>query len=166
MDSDDEQVEVPQKRLRWGWDFEHAKLWLSCTTKENWKFDNRSLYFKNCLYIPEDSHQQLVQLIHEPPTSGHDRFFYTLYLLQKDYWWPSMSTYLWTFSSSCTACQAAKINTYPTIPGLSPLAWNLYPILLHLCWLDHWLAPLCWIWLGHGHGQPWPYEGGNLLPMH
>ena len=41
--------------------------------------------------------------------------------MQKDYWWPGMSTFLWKFISGCADCQAAKVNTYPTIPGLSLL---------------------------------------------
>ena len=33
-----------------------------------------------------------------------------------------MSTFLCKFISGCAKCQAAKVNTHPTIPGLSPLA--------------------------------------------
>ena len=33
-----------------------------------------------------------------------------------------MSTFLRKFISGCADCQAAKVNTHPTIPGLSPLA--------------------------------------------
>ena len=42
--------------------------------------------------------------------------------MQKDYWWPGMSTYLCRFIMGCADCQAAKVNTHPTVPGLSPLA--------------------------------------------
>ena len=33
-----------------------------------------------------------------------------------------MSTFLRRFIVGCADCQAAKVNTHPTIPGLSPLA--------------------------------------------
>ena len=33
-----------------------------------------------------------------------------------------MSTFLHKFIAGCADCQAAKVNTHPTIPGLSPLA--------------------------------------------
>ena len=33
-----------------------------------------------------------------------------------------MSTFLRKFILGCADCQAAKVNTHPTIPGLSPLA--------------------------------------------
>ena len=42
--------------------------------------------------------------------------------MQKDYWWPGMSTFLRKFILGCANCQAAKVNTHPTIPRLSPLA--------------------------------------------
>ena len=42
--------------------------------------------------------------------------------MQKDYWWPGMSTFLHRFIAGCAGCQAAKVNTHPTVPGLSPLA--------------------------------------------
>ena len=42
--------------------------------------------------------------------------------MQKDYWWPGMSTFLRKFIAGCADCQAAKVNTHPTIPGLCPLA--------------------------------------------
>ena len=35
---------------------------------------------------------------------------------------PGMSTFLQRFISGCANCQAAKVNTHPTVPGLSPLA--------------------------------------------
>ena len=33
-----------------------------------------------------------------------------------------MSTFLWKFIPGCANCQAAKVNTHPMVPGLSPLA--------------------------------------------
>ena len=42
--------------------------------------------------------------------------------MQRDYWWPGMSTFLHRFISGCADCQAAKVNTHPTSPRLSPLA--------------------------------------------
>ena len=42
--------------------------------------------------------------------------------MQKDYWWPGMSTFLQKFITGCADCQAAKVNTHPTVPRLSPLA--------------------------------------------
>ena len=91
-------------------------------TAADWKFIDDSLYFKHRLYIPESACHDLVRSLHESPARGHEGFFPTLHRLQRDYWWPGMSTFLCKFISGCADCQAAKVNTHPTVPGLSPLA--------------------------------------------
>ena len=45
-----------------------------------------------------------------------------LHYMQKDYSWPGMSTFLRKFILGCADYQVAKVNTHPTVPGLSPLA--------------------------------------------
>ena len=59
--------------------------------------------------------------IHTSEACGHGGIFCTLNLLQWDYWWPGMTTYVWKYIARCTVCQANKVNTHPTIPALSPL---------------------------------------------
>ena len=95
--------------------------WIPNSTAADWEFSNNSLYFKHRLYIPEPAHHNLVKSLHNSPTGGHEGFFRTLHHMQKDYWWPGMSTFLCKFISGCADCQAAKVNTHPTMPGLSPL---------------------------------------------
>ena len=59
--------------------------------------------------------------IHTSEACGHGGIFCTLNLLQWDYWWPGMTTYVWKYIARCTVCQANKVNTHPTIPALSSL---------------------------------------------
>ena len=99
-----------------------GKPWIPQTTAADWKFIDNSLYFKHHLYIPESARQDLVKSLHESPARGHEGFFRTLHRMQKDYWWPGMSTFLHKFITGCANCQVAKVNTHPTIPRLSPLA--------------------------------------------
>ena len=80
------------------------------------------LYFQYRLYVPELAYLDLIKSLHKLPARGHEGFFCTLHHIQKDYWWPGMSTFLWKFILGCANCQAAKVNTHPTVPGLSPLA--------------------------------------------
>ena len=68
--------------------------WIPRTTKEDWKFVDNTLYFKHRLYVPESAHHELVKSLHESPARGHEGFFQTLHCMQKDYWWPRMSTFL------------------------------------------------------------------------
>ena len=100
--------------------------WLPWTTKEDWKFEDSKLYFKHPLYIPGEARHQLVTGVHEFPAGGHSGFFWTLHLLQEDYWWPGMSTFLQQFIMDCTACQSAKANTHSIVPGLTPLVVKLF----------------------------------------
>ena len=97
------------------------ELWIPRTTAADWEFIDNSLYFKHHLYIPESACHSLVKSLHESPAGGHEGFFHTLHRMQKDYWWPGMSTFLRRFIAGCADCQAAKVNTHPTVPGLSPL---------------------------------------------
>ena len=99
-----------------------SKPWIPQTTAANWKFIDNSLYFKHHLYVPESARHDLVTSLHESPTRGHEGFFQTLHQMQWDYWWLGMSTFLHKFILGCANCQAAKVNTHPTVPGLSPLA--------------------------------------------
>ena len=101
---------------------ESGEPWIPHTTAADWEFINNSLYFKHRLYVPEPAHHDLVRSLHDSPTRGHEGFFHTLHRMQKDYWWPGMSTILRKYVSGSAECQAAKVNTHPTIPGLSPLA--------------------------------------------
>ena len=100
----------------------NGEPWIPRTMATDWKFIDSSLYFKHRLYIPEPAHHNLVKTLHNSPAGGHEGFFRTLHRMQKDYWWPGMSTFLRKFISGCADCQVAKVNTHPTIPGLSPLA--------------------------------------------
>ena len=99
-----------------------SEPWIPQTNKADWEFTDRALYFKHQLYIPEPAHPDLVKSLHESPARGHKGFFRMLHHMQKDYWWPGMSMFLQKFISGCADCQAAKVNTHPTVPGLSPLA--------------------------------------------
>ena len=96
--------------------------WIPQTNKTDWEFSDGALYFKHQLYVPEPARHDLVDSLHKSPTVGHEGFFQTLHHMQRDYWWPGMSTFLQRFILGCTDCQVAKVNTHPTVPRLSPLA--------------------------------------------
>ena len=101
---------------------ESGEPWIPQTTKTDWEFIDGALYFKHHLYVSKPARLDLVKSLHESLTRGHEGFFQTLHHMQRDYWWPGMSTFLRKFISGCADCQAAKVNTHPTVPGLSPLA--------------------------------------------
>ena len=101
---------------------ESGEPWIPQTAKTNWEFIDGALYFQHHLYIPEPAHHDLVKSLHKFPARGHKGFFCTLHCIQKDYWWPGMSTFLQKFISGCANCQVAKTNMQPMVSRLSPLA--------------------------------------------
>jgi len=99
---------------------QHSSLF-PCTSFDDWTFLECSLYFKGCLYIPELACQDLVHFLHCSLAGGHGGYFCTVHLVQCDYWWPGLTTFICRFVAGCTTCQANKVNTHPTVPGLCPI---------------------------------------------
>lgn len=93
-------------------------LWFQ---KEDWYFNQGALYYKSHLCIPKPVQHSLVKNIHESLASTSGGYFCTIFLLQKDYWWPGMTTFVCQFITGYTTCQANKVNVHPTIPPLSPI---------------------------------------------
>ena len=48
--------------------------------------------------------------------------FHTKSILECDFWWPGLSTFVKHFVAGCAVCQQNKVNTHPTIPPLCPIS--------------------------------------------
>ena len=81
-----------------------GKSLLARASKHDWHYDNGKLYFKNQLYIPKTAWQDLVSSIHTSEICGHGGIFRTLNLLQWDFWWPGMTTYVQKYIVECAVC--------------------------------------------------------------
>lgn len=79
---------------------------------EDWNFENGLLMFRGKIYIPksEDDHLQLqvLQMLHDHPTAGHPGRWKTYELVSRNYWWPSMTTFVKNYVSGCDTCQRMK----------------------------------------------------------
>jgi hypothetical protein len=53
--------------------------------------------------------------------AGHPGKYKTRELVQRDYWWPSMTTFINRYVEGCTVCQQMKIDTHPIKPPLQPI---------------------------------------------
>ena len=98
-----------------------GSLLFSHSSLSDWSFDNGHLYFKDCMFIPPSSCLALLHTIHSSPLSGHMGVFHTKAILERDYWWPSLSFFVKYFVDGCTICQQNKVNTHPTSPPLHPI---------------------------------------------
>ena len=94
--------------------FTHASL-------SDWSFDNGHLYFRNHMFVPSSAHSALLHSIHSSPFSGHMGVFHTKAILERDFWWPGLSTSVKHFIASCPTCQQNKANTHPVPPPLLPI---------------------------------------------
>ena len=92
-----------------------------CSSMDDWHMTNGHLYFKNRMYIPPHERQAIVQFIHDSPTTGHAGHFQTKALLERDFWWPGLSSFVNAFISGCVTCQQNKVNHHPTRPPLAPI---------------------------------------------
>ena len=91
---------------------------------EDWTFNDRWLYYKGCLYVPEPPCHDLVTAAHCSFKGGHSGHLRTIALLLKDYWWPGLSIYVQKYVSRCAVCQAHKVLIHPTVLAITPLAFK------------------------------------------
>ena len=82
---------------------------------------NGHLYFKGHMYIPPHKQQAITHSLYDFPTTGYAGHFWTKALLERDFWWPGLSSFVNTFISGCAICQQNKVNHHPTCPPLAPI---------------------------------------------
>ena len=88
----------------------------------DWTFEGGHLYYKGRMYIPPAACHTLITSLHNSPTLSHTGHFRTKTFLERDFWWPGLSTYINRFIEGCAVCQQNKINTHPTCPPLNPIS--------------------------------------------
>jgi hypothetical protein len=87
----------------------------------DWTFDNGNLYYKHCLYIPPSSCSALLHSIHSSHLIGHLGRFRTKAIVEHEFWWPGLSTFVNSFVAGCAVCQQNKVRTHPVNPPLNPI---------------------------------------------
>ena len=77
----------------------------------NWVFDEGLTYYQGRLYVPNDDNIkfEILKRYHDSPGAGHPGREKTLDLISRNYWWPSVTTYVHTYVDGCLDCQANKI---------------------------------------------------------
>ena len=93
----------------------------TCASLSDWSYDNSHLYFKGQMFVPPSAHSTLLHSIHSSPLSGHMDVFCTKAILECDFWWLGLSTFVKHFIADCAVCQQNKVNTHPAIPPLSSI---------------------------------------------
>ena len=88
-----------------------AQIHLSDTSHLRWSIDATGLLCLNSrIFVPEadDLRLHVLHFKHNHPLSGHYGQSRTLDLVQREYTWPGVCTYVKDYIKSCTACAHAK----------------------------------------------------------
>ena len=90
------------------------KLARQCFVIDNIVYRKGGIYNKQ-LVVPTCLQSELLASFHDAPWSGHYGVSQTLHRLAKHYWWPGMSTSVYTYVRACNNCQMRNIPPNMTI---------------------------------------------------
>ena len=65
--------------------------------------------------------RNVVARYHDFLPVGHPGHLQTMNLIQNDYWWPEIYTFIKNYMDGCAVCQQSKINQHLTSPPLVPI---------------------------------------------
>ena len=78
--------------------------------KPAWVEDGGLWYYKDALYVPDDSatRAELMRLHHDDELAGHFGRDKTEVLLRRKYWWPTLAKDVAEWVKTCVICQTMK----------------------------------------------------------
>ena len=84
---------------------------------------------KKRIYIPADLQREALWEYHDARLAGHPGVGAMLKKVLKHLWWPTIHRNVRQYVCGCQTCQAAKVNTHPTTPPITPhdVASNPFP---------------------------------------
>ena len=89
----------------------------------DWTFEDGLIFYKGQCYVPNDLElrRKILQQYHDLIPLGHPGQLQTQEIIQCDYWWPGMPTFIRNYMEGCAVCQQHKINHHPSNPALQPV---------------------------------------------
>ena len=93
------------------------------STLADWTVQEGLTFYKGRCYVPDnlEVRRQIVSRYHDTLSAGHPGQLKTQELVQRDYWWPGLATFVKNYVKGCAFCQQHKINRHPTHPPLQPI---------------------------------------------
>ena len=84
---------------------------------------------KKRIYIPAELRREALQEYHDVRPAGHPGVGAMMKRVLKHLWWPMIHRDVRQYVRGCQTCQAAKVNTHPTAPPITPhdVAVNPFP---------------------------------------
>lgn len=93
----------------------------------DWHFDNGLLFFKDRCYIPPDLPLQrgIVSRYHDSLSGGHPGHLKTLELIQRHYWWPGLTVFIWNYVAGCLSTNEDQYSSLgPRFGSHQSTAWH------------------------------------------
>ena len=89
----------------------------------DWTFEYRLIIYKGKCDVPNDLELQrkILQQYHDLIPLGHPGQLRTQEIIQHDYWWPGMPTFIRNYVEGCAVCQQHKINHHLSNLALQPV---------------------------------------------
>ena len=90
---------------------------------DDWTFDDGLIFYKDKCYVPNDLdlRWKILEKYHDAIPIGHPGQLCTQEIVQRDYWWPSLHTFVKNYVDGCATCQQHKINRHPLNLPLQPI---------------------------------------------
>jgi hypothetical protein len=86
-----------------------------------WSWEDRLLLHNLAIYVPEPLRLEVLRSHHDDPLAGHVGIARTFELLSRNYWFPSMSSYVKDYVSTCDSCSRGKSSRHLKHGELSSL---------------------------------------------
>src|SRR5882724_2228413 len=89
---------------------------------KEWNAEDGLILYRGRIYVPNELElrREVVKSCHDPPIMGHPGRYKTLEIVQRNYWWPGMSTFVKNYVEGCVTCQESKNITHPTKEPIHP----------------------------------------------
>lgn len=90
---------------------------------QDWMFQNGLIYYKGKVYVPHDTElcRRIIELYHKSPLTGHPGRRKTKEIIQREYWWPGMTVFIYNYVDGCATCQSTKTITNPICIPTMPI---------------------------------------------
>jgi hypothetical protein len=89
---------------------------------KEWNIQDGIILYRGKVYMPKNQalRREIVKEHHDSRLGGHSGRYKTMELVQQNYWWPGMTTFIKNYVDGCTICQESKIRNHPGKEPLHP----------------------------------------------
>ena len=97
--------------------------WQDALTQDNTEFqlEGNLVFHNDHLFVPLFLHTDILHSCHNSVLTGHPGHVCTLALIEQDYSWPGLTTYIYKYICACNVCSRIKMPRHKPYGLLHPL---------------------------------------------